>query len=125
MFMKLNVWVLGIALPVITSASAYPQVAPWSTFPGSTTVGGSFDRETIRGGTGAGTFRAVQLRVVGGPVKVDRLVVRYGDAREELACIPSSRPAAALAPSLSPAIGAPFEALICGMAESTRGHVQP
>jgi hypothetical protein len=76
MFMKLNVWVLGIALPVITSASAYPQVAPWSTFPGSTTVGGSFDRETIRGGTGAGTFRAVQLRVVGGPVKVDRLVVR-------------------------------------------------
>jgi hypothetical protein len=85
MFMKLNVWVLGIALLVITSASAYPQVAPWSVFLGSTTVDGSFDRDTIRVGRGAGTFRAVQLRVVGGPVNLRRLVVRYGDGtREEL-----------------------------------------
>jgi len=126
MFMKRNVWVLGIALPVITCASAYPQAAPWSPFLGSTTVDGSFDGDAIRVGTGAGTFPAVQLRFVGGAVKVHRLVVCYGDGtREGLTYIPSSHPAAALAPSLSPAIGAPFEALICGMAESTRGHVQP
>jgi hypothetical protein len=70
---------------IATSASAYPPPGPRSVFLGSATVDGDFDRDTIHVGRAAGPFRAVQLRVDGGPVRVHRLVVRYGDGtREEL-----------------------------------------
>jgi hypothetical protein len=52
-------------------------------FLGSASVDGNHDQDSIRVGRSAGTFRALQLRVSGGPVRVHRLVVRYGDGSKE------------------------------------------
>jgi hypothetical protein len=87
MFRKQNRWMQMFVLlfVIATFVSAYPQPGSRSVFLGSATVDENFDRDTIHVGRAAGRFSAVQLRVSGGPVRVHRLVVRYGDGtREEL-----------------------------------------
>ena len=77
--------VLGILLLLLAASTSYSQAGPRSVFLGSASVDGKFDRDTIHVGRSAGPFRSLQLRVNGGPVRVQRLVVRYGDGtREEL-----------------------------------------
>jgi hypothetical protein len=87
MVKRQNTWkqMFAVLFLVVTCAAAYPQPGPRAVFLGSARVDGNFDQDTIRVGRAAGPFRAVQLRVSGGPVKIHRLVVRYGNGtREEL-----------------------------------------
>jgi hypothetical protein len=94
MFTKQNRWMQMFLLLflIATCVAAYPQLGPRSVFLGSAPVDGNFDRGTIHVGRAAGPFRAVQLRVNGGPVKVHRLVVRYGDGSREELQVPSIIP---------------------------------
>ena len=49
-------------------------------------VDGAVDHDTIRVGRSDGAFRAIQLRVSGGAIRFDRVIVRYGNGSpEELA----------------------------------------
>jgi len=85
MFNKQKARILIISLLLVASATAYPEARQRSVYLGSASVDGNFDRDTIRVGRSAGPFRAVQLSVNGGSVRIHRLVVRYGDGtREEL-----------------------------------------
>jgi hypothetical protein len=83
MFTKLKASILAIVLLLAGSAGASPQARPRLVFLGSASVDGDFDRDTIHVGRSAGTFRAVQLRVDGGPVRIHRLVLRYADGTRE------------------------------------------
>jgi hypothetical protein len=87
MLKKQNTWIqiFAILFLAVSSAAAYPQPGPRSVYLGSARVDGNFDQDTIRVGRAAGPFRAIQLRVDGGSVRVHWLVVRYGDgSREEV-----------------------------------------
>jgi len=83
MFTKVRASILAISLLFAADAGAYPQARPWSVFLGSASVDSNFDRDRIQVGRSAGTFRAVQLSVDGGPVMVHRLVLRYEDGTSE------------------------------------------
>jgi hypothetical protein len=50
---------------------------------GDAHVDGSRDHDSIEVGRRDGTFRAIQLRVSGGAVDFDRVVVRYGNGTQE------------------------------------------
>jgi len=53
---------------------------------GDAHVDGAVDHDTIRVGRSDGAFRAIQLRVSGGAIRFDRVIVRYGNgSQEELA----------------------------------------
>ena len=52
---------------------------------GDAHVDGNVDHDSIRVGHHDGTFRAIQLRVRGGAIRFDRVIVRFGNGtREEL-----------------------------------------
>ena len=50
---------------------------------GSAHVDGSRDRDSIKVGSSSGAFRAIQLRVSGGAINFDRVVVRYGNGTSD------------------------------------------
>ena len=50
---------------------------------GDAHVDGAVDRDTIRVGRSEGTYRAIQLRVSGGAIRFDRVIVRYGNGTQE------------------------------------------
>jgi len=50
---------------------------------GDARVDGARDRDSITVGRSSGAFRAIQLRVHGGAVNFDRVVVRYGNGTQE------------------------------------------
>jgi hypothetical protein len=84
MLRKRKLWLLGLCLIVASSTSLYAQRAHMVHL-GDASVDGARDRDTINVGRRAGAFRAIQLRVHGGAVNFDRVIVRYGNgAQEEL-----------------------------------------
>jgi len=52
-------------------------------FLGDRHVDGEMDHDVIRVGKAEGWFRAIQLRVEGGMVEVDRVVVHFGNGTQE------------------------------------------
>jgi hypothetical protein len=50
---------------------------------GSTRVNGHIDHDTIAVTGAAGKFRAIEFRVHGGPVRFERIVVRFGNGSHE------------------------------------------
>jgi hypothetical protein len=50
---------------------------------GNAHVDGSTDHDSIKVGRSDGTFRAIQLRISGGAINFDRVVVRYGNGTSE------------------------------------------
>ena len=75
--------ILGILLALVCYSSAYGQRARMVLL-GNTRVDGARDHDTINvGGAASGAFRAIQLRVTGGAIRFDRLVVRYGNGTQE------------------------------------------
>jgi len=50
---------------------------------GSAHVDGSVDHDNIRVGSAGGRFRSIQLRVNGGAVEFQRVVVHFGDGTQE------------------------------------------
>jgi hypothetical protein len=53
------------------------------TFLGDSHVDGSVDHDSIKVGRSDGTFRAIQLRISGGAINFDRVIVRYGNGTQE------------------------------------------
>lgn len=75
--------IAAILSALICSCSAYGQQARMVLL-GNARVDGSRDHDTINvGGAASGAFRAIQLRVTGGAIRFDRLIVRYGNGTEE------------------------------------------
>ena len=50
---------------------------------GDAHVDGSTDHDSIKVGRSDGGFRAIQLRISGGAVNFDRVIVRYGNGTQE------------------------------------------
>jgi len=50
---------------------------------GDAHVDGAIDHDSIKVGRDDGTYRAIQLRVSGGAVNFDRVIVRYGNGTME------------------------------------------
>jgi hypothetical protein len=46
-------------------------------------VDGSRDHDSIKVGRSAGTYRAIQLRISGGAINLERVTVRYGNGPQE------------------------------------------
>src|SRR6266852_9190334 len=84
MLKRQSVWTLGLFLALASCTSLYAQRTHMVHL-GGARVDGARDQDTIRVGASSGMFRAIQLRVHGGAVNFDRVVVRYGNGtREEL-----------------------------------------
>jgi hypothetical protein len=60
---------------------------------GKASVNGAVDHDSIRVGASSGAYRAIQLRVSGGAIRFDRVIVRYGNGTQEELAIRSLIPA--------------------------------
>jgi hypothetical protein len=92
MLKKQKVWMLGVCFLVASCTSLYAQRAHMVHL-GDASVNGGIDHDTIRVGRSEGAYRAIQLRVHGGAVNFDRVVVRYGNGTQEELQIRSTIPA--------------------------------
>lgn len=82
---KPTFWMLGLLLVAASFTSLYAQRERLVRL-GEAHVDGSTDRDSIKVGRRDGVFRAIQLRVSGGAVNFDRVIVHYGNGtREEIA----------------------------------------
>ena len=62
------------------------------TYLGEAHVDGSVDHDSIHVGRSAGVYRAIQLRISGGGINFDRVIVRYGNGTQEEILDPVSHP---------------------------------
>jgi hypothetical protein len=84
MLKKHTLWVVGV-LFVLASISPVAHAKRWILL-GTAHVDKSEDHKTIHVGSAAGQFHKIQLRVNGGAVDFQRVVVHFGDGKpEELA----------------------------------------
>lgn len=99
-----NVWLLGLLVSLAFGASLYAQGygdrddrdrgnyrGRW-TYLGNAHVDGAQDHDNIRVGRADGRFRAIQLRVSGGTINFERVVVHYGNGSQEDLAIRSEIP---------------------------------
>jgi hypothetical protein len=82
-----NVWLLSLVVALVFGASLYAQDRDdyrgrW-TYLGNAHVDGANDHDKIRVGIQDGKFRAVQLRVSGGAIDFQRVVVHFGNGTQE------------------------------------------
>jgi hypothetical protein len=75
-------WTIGLVFVLALCTSLYAQRGRW-TFLGDAHVDGSQDHDSIRVGRSAGAYRAIQLRISGGSINFDRVIVRYGNGEQE------------------------------------------
>ena len=74
---------VGLLLALVFSASAYAQYGErWDRL-GDAHVDGGQDHDTIHVGRHDGRFRAIQLRVSGGEIFFERVLVHYGNGQTE------------------------------------------
>ncbi len=81
MMKRNNVWLLGLLVSLAFAASMYAQGeyrGRWARL-GEAHVDGRNDHDNIHVGRGDGKWRAVQLRVSGGAVDFQRVIVHFGD----------------------------------------------
>jgi len=77
--------IAGVAilfLAVVMSAANGQRHGRWEIL-GTAHVDGNVDHDNISVGTRDGRFRAIQLRVRGGAVEFNRVIVHYGDGEPE------------------------------------------
>ena len=74
---------LGALLMLMLSASAYAQYGEHWTYLGDAHVDGGRDHDDIQVGRHDGRFRAIQLRVTGGEIFFERVIVHYGNGQNE------------------------------------------
>jgi hypothetical protein len=60
----------------------YGQRGRW-TYLGDSHVDGAQHHDSIKVGRSAGTYRAIQLRIRGGAINFERVIVRYGNGSQE------------------------------------------
>jgi hypothetical protein len=86
MLKKHVVVAVGLLLALVFSTSAYAQYGGRWDYLGSAHVDGQQDHDNIKVGRHDGRFRAIQLRVSGGEIFFERVLVHYGNGQtEELA----------------------------------------
>jgi hypothetical protein len=82
MLKKRNLWILGLVVAITSFTQLNAQGGRMIRL-GDAHVDGSTDHDSIKVGRSDGPFRAIQLRVSGGDVNFERVVVRYGDGSQE------------------------------------------
>ena len=75
-------WASGCVLVLALCTSVYAQRGRW-TYLGDSHVDGAQDHDSIKVGRSAGTYRAIQLRIRGGAINFERVIVRYGNGSQE------------------------------------------
>ena len=75
-------WVVSFVLVLAFCTSVYAQRGRW-TYLGDSHVDGSVDHDSIRVGRSDGSFRAIRLRVNGGAINFERVIVRFGNGTQE------------------------------------------
>ncbi|HMI54137.1 MAG TPA: hypothetical protein VK525_21685 [Candidatus Saccharimonadales bacterium] len=78
-------FVLGLSVSVAVHADEWKYL-------GSSHVNGRVDHDNIQVGKSDGRFRAIQLRVSGGPIEFQRVVVHYGNGSQEEVAVRESIP---------------------------------
>ncbi len=80
---------LAVAMVLAPFQAVYGQkaktaetVSKWD-FMGEANVNGKQDHDMIKVGGGAGMYRAIQLKVSGGPVHFEKVIVHYGNGTSE------------------------------------------
>ncbi len=73
----------GLLLALVFSASANAQYGERWDYLGSAHVDGDQDHDNIHVGRHDGRFRAIQLRVSGGEIFFERVLVHYGNGETE------------------------------------------
>ena len=82
MLRRESIWMLLLLIVFCVGSSAYAQHGNW-TYLGNARVDGRVDHDSIRVTRANGTFRAIQLRVHGGAVQFNRVIVRYGNGSQD------------------------------------------
>jgi hypothetical protein len=77
-----NSLTIGLLVILALCTSVYARGGHW-TYLGDSHVDGTVDHDRIKVGRSDGTFRAIQLRISGGAINFDRVVVRYGNGTQE------------------------------------------
>jgi hypothetical protein len=73
---------IGILFVLAFSAALHAQEGRWD-YLGDAHVDGAQDHDSIHVGKHDGRFRAIQLRVSGGAIYFERVVVHFGDHTQE------------------------------------------
>jgi hypothetical protein len=73
---------IGMLFVLMLSASLYAQEGRWD-YLGDAHVDGAQDHDNIHVGKHDGRFRAIQLRVSGGAIYFERVVVHFGNGTQE------------------------------------------
>jgi hypothetical protein len=72
-------WLVGLVAALAFSGSLFAQYPGRWVHLGEAHVDGGQDHDNIRVGRGDGKWRAVQLRVSGGAIDFQRVIVHFGD----------------------------------------------
>src|ERR1700760_2282405 len=78
MIKRNSVWLLSLLVALFFSVSLHAQGGRWERL-GDAHVDGHNDHDNIHVGRSDGKFRAVQLRVSGGAIDFQRVIVHFGD----------------------------------------------
>jgi hypothetical protein len=84
-------WAISFVLVLAFCTSLYAQRGQW-TYLGDAHVDGMQDHDSIKVGRAAGAYRAIQLRISGGAINFERVIVRYGNGTQEEISIRSRIP---------------------------------
>jgi hypothetical protein len=79
---KSIVTTIGVLFVLVFSFSLYAQEGRWA-YLGNAHVDGGQDHDNIHVGRHDGRFRAIQLRVSGGGIYFERVVVHFGNGTQE------------------------------------------
>jgi hypothetical protein len=79
---KFGLLFIGLLLALALGTTSQAQRERW-TYLGDARVDGGLDHDSIHVGITDGKFRAIQLRVNGGAVEFDRVIVHFGNGSEE------------------------------------------
>lgn len=77
-----SLWTISFVLALTLCTSLHAQRGHW-TYLGNSHVDGATDHDSIKVGRSDGGFRAIQLRISGGAIYFERVVVRYGNGTQE------------------------------------------
>ena len=84
-------WAIGLMFLLALCTSLQARRESWE-YLGNAHVDGSQDHDSIKVGRSAGSYRAIQLRISGGAINFERVIVRFGNGSQEEIAIRSRIP---------------------------------